>query len=321
MTPASVKTISWRWLLALHLIIPVLLLVWFIDKTFFEYSLLPHMGMGALLLPLYLLVFELPHIIGSLLTFADAEYVRFYRGHLILGIPVLLGLVGGLLYFVPTLAFLFYILATMYHVLRQQTGIASILAKQKGFVFTVWTASMIVATSIMLALASVPATFSFLEVRLYSLVALLAVGVSTVAGVLFALKSKTLLGRYYILATTLLVGTSYFFALVSYFFFAVFVIRFVHDVTAFTFYVVHDQNRNASTVHNYFYALLAKIKIPLLIGVPLASIIIALVLRLGISGTTVATAITVLFGFAHYYVEAVMWKRDSLHRQQISFSG
>jgi len=100
----------------------------------------------------------------------------------------------------------------------------------------------------------------------------------------------------------------------------VFVIRFVHDVTAFTFYVVHDQNRNASTLHNYFYALLAKFKIPLLIGVPLLSILLALLVRAGVSGVATATAIIVLISVTHYYVEAIMWKRGAPHRQQISFS-
>lgn len=320
MNNTIVKTISWRWLLALHLIVPILLSVWFIDSTFFNSSLLPYMGMGTLLLPLYLLVFELPHIVGSFLTFIDGEYVRFYRTHLFFGVPLLLLSVGVLLYLNQTAAFLFYIIATMYHVLRQQTGIASMLAKQKNFLFSLWTGSMIVATSTMLMLASVPGLFTFLEIKSFSLLVLLAMGVSIFAGVLFARTSKTSIGRYYILATTLMVGAAYFFTLVSYVFFALFVIRFVHDITAFSFYVVHDQNRNARTLHNYFYTLLAKIKIPILIGVPLASIVIALILRIGISGTAVATAVTVLFGFAHYYIESVMWKRDSPHRKQISFS-
>jgi len=84
--------ISWRWLLAVYLIVPVLLLVVIIDRIWFSESLLPYMGLSSLLLPLYLLLFELPHIIASLLGFADREYRQQYARPLYLGLPaVLLG--------------------------------------------------------------------------------------------------------------------------------------------------------------------------------------------------------------------------------------
>lgn len=319
-TEISQKSITPSWLLMIHSIALVLLAIFFIDVAFFQASLLPYMGIDTLLLPVYLLIFELPHIIASLLTFADKSYVQFYKKHLLIGVPAVLIGVGTLFYLNPKLTFVIYIIATMYHVIRQQTGIASILSKAKGVWFNIWTGSLISATAIMLTLVTMPYLFKVTEARWLSLIALLSVVLSLIAATAYAWQAKTTVGRLFILATSVVVVTSYFFTLVGYIFFAFFVLRFVHDITAFTFYVVHDHNRNATAVKNSFYAIFKKIRIPFLVSVPLASIAIALLIRMGVNETSIAVATVVLIGFAHYYVEAIMWRRDSPHRQQIYFS-
>lgn len=60
-------SLSPRRLLAVYLIVPVLLIIALIDIGYFGGALLPYMGIGSLLIPLYLLFFELPHIIASFL--------------------------------------------------------------------------------------------------------------------------------------------------------------------------------------------------------------------------------------------------------------
>ncbi len=314
------KSITPKWLLLIHSIVLVLIAIFLIDVSFFYSSLLPYMGMDTLLLPVYLLIFELPHIIASLLTFADKSYVKFYKNHLLFGLLPVLFIVSLLFYLNPVLTFLIYIIATMYHVIRQQTGIASILTKVKGIWFHLWTSSLIVATSTTLTLLAMPYLFNKVEVRQLSLVALFSVVFSLLTAAVYAWQAKTKIGRLFILATSVLLIVSYFFTLVGYIFFAFFLYRFVHDITAFTFYVVHDHNRNVASVKNSFYGLFKKIRLPFLLAVPLSSILIALLIRIGISETSIALAAIVLLGFAHYYVEAIMWRRDSPHRQQIIFS-
>jgi hypothetical protein len=313
-------TISYNWLLAIYAIVPALIFVWWIDVTFFQKSLLPYMGVETLLLPAYLLVFELPHIIASLLTFADKDYLNFYHKHLIIGLPLIVIITGILFYQNPILTFFIYICATIYHALRQQTGIASMLAKIKSKIFYIWNTTLILAAIVTWTLVSAPKYFSSLELRWYSDSVFFLILLSIVLGLIYAYKAKTIIGRRYIIATTLMMVSAYFFILVGYIFFAFFVIRFVHDLTAFTFYIVHDTNRNSLTIKNNFYVLFRRLKLPLVIVVPLVSISLALALRLGVSKVSFAMAVLILLGFIHYYVESIMWKRDSLHRQQIKFN-
>lgn len=311
------RTISSNWLLAIHAIIPILLCVWWIDVTYFQKSLLPYMGITSTLLPLYLLIFELPHIIASLITFADPTYIKFYKKHILIGLPILLSLVGILFYLNPTLAFAVYLVATMYHVVRQQTGIASMLSRAKEVWFHIWSWSLIIASAILLILIALPNTFTWPQIKILSLAVLFLIVIGLLVGGIYAWRSKVTIGRWYVILTTLTVVCAYFFAINEYVFFAIFVVRFVHDVTAFTFYITHDTNRNFDSYKNIFYANFRKIKLPLFIVVPGASILIALLLRLGFKGTTLTFATVIFLGFTHYYVETIMWRRDSVHREQI----
>ncbi len=194
------------------------------------------------------------------------------------------------------------------------------LAKIKGLWFQLWSAAMVISTALTWAIIATPQFFSRQEISLYSIGVFAGVTISLICGSIYFFKAKTKIGRQYILATTLMVLVAYFFVRSGYLFFAFFVIRFVHDMTAFTFYVVHDSNRNSPALNNSFYALFKKIKLPLLIIVPVVSIGIALLLRLGVGDTMIATAILATIGFVHYYLESIMWKRESLHRQHISFN-
>jgi len=314
------KSITPTWLFSIHSIALLLLLIFFVDVAFFYSALLPYMGTDTLLLPIYVFIFELPHIIASLLTFADRSYVQFYKKHFLFGVPLLLLIVGILYYLNPQLTFLLYIITTIYHMTRQQTGIASIIAKTKGWWFNFWTASLIIATAVVLTLVLMPFLFTTTQAWWLSLTALFFVVLSLVAATVYVCQAKNNIGRLFIIATSIVFLTSYFFILVGYIFFAFFTLRFVHDITAFTFYVVHDHNRNMIAMKNSFYAMFRKIRLPFLVIVPLVSVVIALLIRIGVKESSIAVATMVLLGFTHYYVEAVMWKRGSPHRQQISFS-
>lgn len=278
------------------------------------------MGMGTLLLPVYLLLFEMPHIIASLVTFADRSYLDFYKNYLRIGIPIIVLLVVVIALINPLAVFLIYVIATAYHAIRQQTGIASLLAKRKGLAFQVWSWIMILGMAIAWLLLSAPQFFNQKEILLYSILVFGCVVLSGLSGAWYWYHAKTKIGRWYIFATTAMVLAAYFFIQVGYIFFAFFIIRFIHDITAFTFYIVHDQNRNEGTIQNNFYALFKKLRLPFLILVPLVAISIALLLRMSVGDTMVATTILATFGFIHYYLESIMWKRESAHRQHISFT-
>jgi hypothetical protein len=120
-----------RWLLRIYTIGLLLVVIVVADQVFFEKALLPYMGLTSLFLPLYLLFFELPHIIASFLGFADREYVQRYKSSLLVVLPLLLLFVGFLMYLNFMATVVLYLCATMYHVIKQQTGIALILGTKK----------------------------------------------------------------------------------------------------------------------------------------------------------------------------------------------
>ncbi len=309
--------ISWRWLLAVYLIVPVLLLVVIIDRIWFSESLLPYMGLSSLLLPLYLLLFELPHIIASLLGFADREYRQQYARPLYLGLPAVLLGVYLLFRIDPVWAILAYLVATMYHVIKQQTGIAFIFGTPRGIVHQVWTYAAIVCTgtiysAILLAeqfpIAVGPGLYGFIYA---------ALALSLMAGMVQWYRTSRSVGAWYVIATTMMLASSFWMLYVGYLFFAFFAIRFVHDVTAFIFYTAHEHNRNHAVRSNPIYRIFAPIPLPIFVLVPLISIGLAYLIRSAATGSVALWMVVIALGFAHYYLESLMWKRDSLHRQHI----
>jgi len=48
------------------------------------------------------------------------------------------------------------------------------------------------------------------------------------------------------------------------------------------------------------------------------SIVVAFLIRLTTAHTTYVFLVIITLGLIHYYLESIMWKRQSLHRQQIN---
>ena len=308
--------ISKRYLLSVYLILPFLMIVFLSDVYLFDSSLQPYMGLTSLALPLYLLFFELPHIIASFFSFADGEYLRYYKKQLFFYLPLLF--VGTILLLTVSFssAVVLYLVATVWHVLKQQTGIALILGARPGLAHTLWTIVPIGITSVVSIYFSAPELFPSQLLQgvseiLFGLVVLLLL----VTG--FRLYQAPKKVRLYILCVSSLFLVSYVFILSGYLFLAFFAVRFVHDVSAFAFYAVHDQNRNAIEPANFFYRLFKRVPLPIMVLTPVLAILFALLTRLTTDGFEIGYAILILVGMAHYYLESVMWKRDTPHRKYI----
>lgn len=311
-----------QWLLRIYAIGLLLIGIVVADQLFFNEALLPYMGLTSLFLPLYLLFFELPHIIASFLGFADKEYIKQYKHSLLFVLPVLLGTVGFLMYLNFMATVILYLCATMYHVIKQQTGIALILGAKKDIGHRVWSALGLGIVTILYVYLALQETFSLqvtqpvaqaIDVVLVgSMVVFLAVGFWMTRH-----TTKTM-ARKYIALTTLMLFTSYAFVLFGYVFFAFFLIRFVHDVTAFYFYIIHEMNRNSQSVKNVLYRHLPLLPISLVVFVPLTAIAIGLATRSVLVDQQTLFAVIILLGFAHYYLESIMWKRSMPHRKQIA---
>jgi hypothetical protein len=129
--------------------------------------------------------------------------------------------------------------------------------------------------------------------------------------------------------------TSFYLYQQQHYFMAILVPRFVHDATAYVFYVVHDYNKHARHPQNFIYRLAARCHLHVFIVLPLISFFLAFVLQA--YGDDAVNFITrhllgkefyklITLGFLgylalmHYYMEALTWQKDSPYRKYIAFS-
>jgi hypothetical protein len=241
-TPPLVS-ISKKYLLAVYAILPILFLVFLGDQFIFDSALLPYMGLTSMVLPLYLLFFELPHIIASFFGFADKEYISHYKKHLLFYLPLILVATGILLYVNFALGITLYLVGTVWHGLKQQTGIALILGARPGWLHSLWTLIPVVITSLAYVYYIVPEVVPKVVVPLISPIIFFGVFLLIIITLVKMWQSVPKV-RLYVLCVSSLFFFSYFFILTSYIFLAFLAVRFVHDLSAFAFYTTHDQNRN-----------------------------------------------------------------------------
>jgi len=304
-----------------YLIIPVLALVVLLDMFYLNNILLPYSGIDAILLPLFVFIFNLPHIIASFFSFFDKDYVKHYKKHLFFYLPLVLLATAALLFVNPLLGFILFLVADVWHGVKQKVGIALILGARPNWIYKVWMWIPFLSTSLVFAYFMVDFMFrgQFPETLVPFVSPVLFVGailifVSMIA-MLWSSQPKV---RFYIFCVSMFFLASYFFVLAGYIFFAVLAFRFVHDVSAFAFYITHDYNRAKEAKANWIYNLFSMIPMPILILTPILSYLFAYLIRQGSDGLAVGYGIIVLIGMSHFYLEGIMWKRDSPHRKHVA---
>jgi len=321
----NVFYIQGKWLLALYAVVPILALIVIMDIWLFDVELkaqyLPdHPARWAY----WALIFNLPHIIGSWVTFADKEYLQHYRRQFSHVLPIVFLLVlivheilGGMFAFV---VFGFY---TMYHVLSQQFGISMLLMgvrPSSNYEWWRWTSS-VGAMFLYVIIFTGEAThqYEFGGIKFNDWCLLLA-SIFLIISSLFAAKlakqAKHQIGVVYLWANVIMLFACLGAAKLEYFAFVVIIPRIVHDLTAFTMYAAHDQNRNKDQPVNYIYRFLSFTKLPYYILCPLVAICIAYPLTT--SPSHIADIIVLTLTYFHYYFEAFIWKGQAPHRQSIS---
>lgn len=304
-------------LLALFTIVPLLLVIGMSDYYYFDASLLHYMGLTSLFLPVYLLFFELPHILASYLGFIDREYVVHYSRHLFIWLPLILLSFLGLLWVNLNLAVVIYLIFTIYHVIKQQTGIALLFGVRKNLTYQLWTWLAILITTLNFLMIVGPAYISKVTLASFTNLIYGLIFLGTITSVVLIYQSSTTMSRLYIMATWLMLAASYLLLGIGYVFFAFFVIRFIHDVTAFIFYITHEINRNRATIKNYLYRILPMVPMSLVVFVPVFAVGLGLTMRGVVTDVQALFIINMMLGFMHYYLESVMWKRNSPHRQYV----
>lgn len=305
------------WILSVFLIIPAVALFAMWDIYFNDQQLQPHLQLDSLFLPLYLLFFELPHIIAGLFGFFQTRYIAHYKKHLLFGVPGLLVAFAVLTYFNFYLAVIIYLIATLYHVIKQQTGIALFFRVPKNRWHSLWGWLIILGVSgLYIAIHPGLVTSSIGPLLVHTSQLLLA-GSLLVGGWMFV-QTSTKSGRLYVASTMAMVIVSYALLVAGYIFLSILIFRVIHDITAFIFYITHEMNSNYHSVQNWLYKFVPFLPWSLLLLVPLAAIMLGLLVRSTINDPQFLFSILMLLGFAHYYLESIIWKRDGIHRENIS---
>jgi hypothetical protein len=306
-----------RWLLSLYLLLPITLAVVAVDSMWLGGRLRDALPANPETLPIFTYVFVLPHIVSSSVILMDREYLKHFGRRLaIAGLVILVLAVGMVRGQYQALLYGLFNLYTIYHVVQQQFGITRMLCRYRRWEHYLWSGSGLLLMSWAIIAHSVPTLRTIAPSDWVMAVALLTSPLLLWATARLNKHSSSRLGSYYLWANTALVGSTLLCYWTGYFFFMLLVPRLLHDFTAFSFYIVHDANRNQVTPHNRVFAVLRRTRIPLPFLTPLVSILLAA----PITANTMHTPIQVLFMFLtmlHYYTEGITWKSGSPHRASI----
>lgn len=329
--------VSFRFLLGLYAIIPICLIVEWFDILLWQGSLREILPSRPEHFMLFQLLFGTPHIIASaLILTSNREYFGYYR-HRIMMMTLILAVFFGIgSLFIPYRVFYIMVAAwTVYHVLKQQHGIARGVCK-----LPVWPYRLLLGLSVGAGLLIYLGIFlkNSLEPELAEWTRHIA-GVLTLilllATVLCQRYVKTGLGKVFLWSNTMLVVSTFYFFVQQYYFLAILVPRLVHDATAYVFYVTHDYNRHGRQARNFIYRWAQACNIPMLLVLPLLSFGAALLLHqygdaaieflteflFGVEiRKVVSVGVIGYLALLHYYTEAFTWKNDSPYRKFIAFS-
>lgn len=322
--PLKVRNVT---LLCILATTPIAAAIAITDLAFLNGRVRDFMSMEPRQIAYWTAVLTIPHIVASLITFIDREYVAQYKKPLLKGVAVAVGLGIVLpLALGPVALLIALAFYTMYHNLQQQYGISLMMMRQPPtFDYQVWRWMTILpggAVYTILMASYMPIIANNWELLITLIGAALAI--ATVFGIRFFLTIRknpahTKIGLIYFLMNMAMLYVGFGLIVTGYGLLATLVPRIIHDLTAFWIYMVHDQNRNADVVRNPVYALPKKLGLqPVVICMPLA-IGVSYILMEVLGGITAVSAFVVALNFMHYYMEGHMWKRGALHRQHVPF--
>jgi hypothetical protein len=224
---------------------------------------------------------------------------------------------------------------TVFHVLKQQYGIARGICQLPEYAFklllwlSVATGVVIYVGIFMRKSIEIEQIFWIKWVAIYGCILLIA------AGIYCQRYAQTSFGRYFYWSNIFLVLSSCYLFVQEYYFMAILVPRFVHDATAYIFYVTHDYNKHRRNPQNFLYRISARANVHIFIVLPVLSFALAFILQgygdaavnfitryiLGVEFyKTITLGFLGYLGLMHYYMEGLTWQKGSPYRQYIAFT-
>ncbi len=328
--------ISFRYLLGLYIIIPICLMIYWLDGFIWNDYLLNNLPSSPSHFLLFQILFGTPHIIASsILLFSNKEYIINYQRKIVWMSLFIIAFFGIGSLFIPYIA-LYVITAcwTVYHVLKQQHGIGKGICRLPTHAFyTLLTLSILAGICIYLGI--------FLKNSLTPQYTSWVLNIATALTLLLVLASAycqtlthTWMGKCYLWANTLMVVSSLYLYSQQYYFIAILVPRLIHDITAYSFYITHDYNKHHPQAQNLLYRYAKKFHLHIFIVLPILSFALAFLLQAygdeminlitrNLFDFEIYKAVTLgVIGYLalmHYYSESFIWSADSPLRQHIRF--
>lgn len=333
----NMLSVSFRLLLGLYALIPLCLLLQLSDQFFADGYLLQRLPTSPKGFLLFQILFGTPHIIAStILITTNKDYFVTYKTKILwMTLAIVLFFGVGSQFLSYRLLYILVASWTVYHVLKQQLGVARGICGLSGwrFYLQLWLsviAGLFIYLGIFLKNNLLPEQAEMIK-QLAAVFCLALLGSTLIC----QRPIVSLFGRAFLWANTCLVLSSFYFYMQQYYFLAILVPRLVHDTTAYIFYVVHDYNRHNKHPQNFIYHFANKLKINIFIVLPVLSFALAFVLQQYgdvyfyrifdyLFGMEIHRAITLgLLGYLalmHYYTEAFIWKKGSPLRRYITFN-
>jgi len=323
----TTKSVSLTYLLSIYLVIPIVLTLVWLDKSFFGSSIMQALPFIPETWILWVYVFGLPHLFAGFNMFADKEYLKFYGWKLLIITVVFMALPLVVMNTMGSKAMFFIFVGfIVYHTISQQFGIAIVAMKQRpAKLFLVWKWSALGVSAIlyvMLYQQPIP-----LALDLFNPYRAWLVNTSSVLIIIFAIsgfllmwKSSNKIGAAHVFANMALISCEVILFHTGYFLFMVLVGRVVHEMTAWHIYATHDSNRSAVGKPNLIIKALSFTKLPVYVLSIFAAFLIGFIVTYSASLFTLGASLIVSLSLLHYYSESFLWKNGTIHRHNLSFT-
>jgi hypothetical protein len=330
-------TVSFRFLLVLYAIVPLCLLIQFADQFMFAFRLRELLPSSPNHFLLFQVLFGTPHIIASnILLISHAEYRhRFKQKFIGMSLFIVLFFGVGSLFIPYRWLYIISVCWTVYHVLKQQHGVAKAVCRLPPLGFY-----MQLGLSVGAGICIYLGTFlkDGLDVETSNWVLQIAIVLTVglfLSTCVWQARVTDRFGQYFLWANSSLVISCCYFYAEHYYFLAILMPRLVHDLTAFSFYISHDVNRHAKQADNALFRLTQAAHIPVVVVLPVLAFSLTWFLQqygdalvdyvsTQLFSIPIYKAVTLgLFGYLalmHYYTEGFVWSSGSPLRRYITFS-
>jgi len=279
-------------------------------------------------IPFWLLVFGLPHILSSFQTMYDKEYLTTYKkqSFVILGLFILPFVVYKVGIPIPIIHTVLFAL-TVHHIVAQQYGVCLSVAQVRPSLISKickWCTVILGVIVYFRAYLSPNAnnaelydTFTSLANTLHDPLLLI---IAITSSLLIWQSRYNKVGAAMIAFNTLLLIIALTFIFdVQYQLIGFMIFRILHDTTGFVVYINHDINRNKNVRKNLVYRLFPHLPIWLLNIV--FAFTLAATLNYLAGYINFITWLIVGIAIAHYYMEGVIWRGGTPHRNHLNLSG